>query len=136
MTMDKSMEFPVMMSECFWCGKTKNEILMGMRAVKSDPDRPRSAVYNYDPCDACENMFSQGIHVVEASDHGNNKQPRIGGMFPTGRWLVINAESVDGFITDPELVAQIKEKGKMLVEKNTFDLIYASANKTNEKKVH
>ena len=93
---------------CFWCGKEKNEIaLMGRvrekdhngRAVRdSDVEMPMKAVLDYEPCDCCKNLFSQGVQVIECVEHIQDGRPAISKdengneVFPTGKHIVLRPE--------------------------------------------
>jgi hypothetical protein len=132
--MQDDLEFPVMMSQCFWCGQNGDEILIGRRAVKKQPNRPRMTFVGYEPCTKCKSEFEQGIRFIEAVEKPRfDKQPEIQrGAYPTGRVAVIREEAVDN-IFDGNIVAQIKEHRVALLNPETFSVLFDDFlnNKTN-----
>lgn len=48
---------------CFFCGKEKNEIAL-LGKLKNDAEASRSALFDYEPCDKCKELMSQGITMI------------------------------------------------------------------------
>ena len=108
---------------CFWCGKDKNEIALMGKIDKNDSEAPRRLIMNYEPCDACKELFSKGIQVIGAS-----AEPVIPSMFPiindgnvklypTGTMFVGSEDWAIRFLTanhQESMIDDILEK-KMLV---------------------
>lgn len=81
---------------CFWCGKSKGIALLGQ--LPNDAEAPKEAVFDYEPCDACHDIWQQGVPVLEVTSvpmHKGmpsiNKEPIA---YPTGRCVVINPEAL------------------------------------------
>lgn len=102
------------MGVCFWCGKDNGTVLLlGHNKGKEAPHR---MVSSYEPCPTCRDDMAKGITVMEARepDHYSEKPS------PTGRWVVVNAESIKEVITPPELAEQIIAGKKTLCDVQTF----------------
>lgn len=80
-------------SQCYWCGSDKNEILLLGASYKGEA--PRYMVANYEPCDVCKNGMAQGVTLMEAVKKPTfkNQQEMQEGVYPTGRWCVITTEA-------------------------------------------
>lgn len=97
------------MMQCFWCGEVKAIALLGK--LPDDKEAPRMAVYDYEPCDKCALLMAQGITLMEADEQTKK---------PTGRWVVVTRESLDGIIADESLRETIKRHGKCYVPVGIF----------------
>lgn len=61
---------------CFWCGEPKDKSIKD--EINSDNKKSfRPVINNYNPCERCKEIFSNGIHVI-----GVSKEPVIKTMFP------------------------------------------------------
>ena len=82
---------------CFFCGEEKGIALMGK--LKGDVEAPRQCVLNYEPCDHCKELMSQGLTLVEVvEEQPEDNRPPIqdhenGTLYPTGRFLVVKPEA-------------------------------------------
>ena len=93
----------VKMSKCFFCGGEKNElVLLGDKSSRKDKNawcnnKSMSVIANYEPCDNCQEEFSKGTLLIEASDTPNSKgQPEMQkDVYPTGRYWVINPDAIN-----------------------------------------
>ena len=88
----------VKMSKCFYCGGEKNELVMATRQTRDQcNNKSRSVIANYEPCDDCQEIFSKGTLLIEASDTPNSKgQPEMQkDVYPTGRYWVINPDAIN-----------------------------------------
>ena len=93
--------------KCFWCGEDIGVALLG--ALPNDAKAPHQIVCDYTPCDACIELMSQGITVMEVSN----------GTY-TGAYVVITEESLDSYIADVTLVQNIKNSKKALMPSDLF----------------
>jgi hypothetical protein len=119
--MSKNLGVPVSMSQCFWCGEMKNEILIGRRLTPNADKAPRSVVHSYEPCDKCQAGMNQGITLIEANDHPrDDRQLAMGGAYPTGRWIVVREQALDHIVNDPNLLETIKQHRKTFLEPQAF----------------
>ena len=80
---------------CFFCGEDKNEIALlghiGDLRKHEDIEAPMRMVLDYEPCDHCKEMFSQGVLVIEVTRTPlpDNRPPIAKGAYPTGRHVVV-----------------------------------------------
>lgn len=129
--------FPVQMSQCFWCGEAKNEILIGKRAQKGYKDAPRMAMHNYDPCDQCEQKMEQGIALIEVQEtpvfQGQPvlQQRGTASLYPTGNCLIIRPEAIDKIFGEPA-ASNIKQKGKAFIDSKVFRMLEGDDNEQTE----
>ena len=120
MVKQKVKEFPVMQSICFWCGDTKNEILIGTKA-KSIKSIGHKVVKDYDFCDSCQEIMKQGITCIEVDTlPWSEGQPSMGGGYPSGRWCVITEDGVKDVIEESETLRAIIEKRKVFLPKEVY----------------
>ena len=97
------------MDMCFWCGEPKGILLMGRIHEKkgdhTDVEAPKGMVTSLEPCDKCKENFKLGIRIIEVVDDGsrfeNNVRFAIKAedgklMWPTGRFVVMNADAIKG----------------------------------------
>lgn len=118
---------------CFWCGKEKNEVALMGRIDKEDSQMPMHVIMDYEPCDECKNLFSQGIQVI-----GFTETPAVKGMFPivrteqntlypTGSMFVAREEWVKEFLTandSQEMIENVISKRQLLLpEKIVLEII-------------
>jgi hypothetical protein len=80
---------------CAWCGEETGEIALLGYMGKGDPEAPRRAVLNYEPCPKCSELWAQGTACVEVTDRPmTDGQLQIkDGYYPTGRLSVITKEA-------------------------------------------
>lgn len=120
------------LSQCFWCGGDKNEILLlGANRGKKAPHR---VCFNYEPCDKCKEQFSQGIRIFEAktSPCFDGQLEIDSGMYPTGRMVVVREEFITRMFQPKELVDSILEKRVSAMEPEAFEAFFGEHCSTNE----
>lgn len=79
---------------CFWCGEEKNEIAL-LGKLKGDQEALRSAVVDMEPCPKCKERMDLGITILEGTPTPMREGiPKFHGAYPTGRWVVVEKESV------------------------------------------
>jgi len=89
----------VWLSQCFWCGGSKNEILLDRR-FHSEEQKDRFALTDYEPCDTCKATMALGVTLIEVAGkpHAEGQRGmkhRDGGLvYPTGRWWVLKPQAV------------------------------------------
>lgn len=106
-----------MMSQCFWCDGTKNEILIGKMQVPDMDKVPRSTVIDYDMCDECKENTKDGVRLIEFADtpwHAKQK-PIQRDIYPSGRWLCVVPDALDRWM-DPKTASAAKSAGSLLVD--------------------
>ena len=117
------------MDLCFWCGQPKGIILCGRmhekKGDRTDVEAPKGMVMNLEPCDKCKENFNLGVQIVEVNDDGSRFQNDLAFaikaedgkiMWPTGRFVVMKAESIKGG----------KPGMRMLCHKDMMDKIFAA----------
>lgn len=118
---------------CAWCGKPKNEIaLMGHIKTNKrgeDPEAPKNCVLDYEPCEHCEEQWSQGVAILEATTERPTpyrppimKQENGVDIYPTMRMVVIKAESASRIFGQEMSAGQT-----VLLEDKAFEQIFGGA---------
>ena len=100
------------LSLCFFCGETKNELLLATRQTKEWCDnKSKGVIANYEPCDKCKENHELGMWVIEASEIPVSEgQPEMQeGIYPTGRSWVVKKEA---FNIDSPVVFVTEESAK------------------------
>lgn len=122
---------------CFWCGKPKNELALLGKIDKEDSEAPQKLIVNYEPCDACKELFSKGIHVIGCSD-----KPIVETMFPimqdekhclypTGSMFVASEEWVKDFLKANEsedMIENVLERKTLLMPDSIVNQIIEDSN--------
>ena len=107
---------------CFWCGKEKNEIAL-LGKLPGDAEAPRSTwlIGDYEPCEKCQRIFEQGVHLVEAADHPviHEKQPPWHGAYPTGKHFVLRELAIRGIFA-PETAEELCKRKVGFLDQEAF----------------
>ena len=117
---------------CAWCGEPKNEIAL-MGRIKTDvkgedPEAPMHCVLDYEPCEHCQEQWSQGVAVLEATTKRPTPyRPAIQKqgdteIYPTMRFVVIKPEA-----TERIFGGQFSAGQKLLLEDEAFEQIFGGA---------
>ena len=119
----------VKMSKCFWCGGTKDElILLGSRAKAAErkawcENKSMTVIVNYEPCKKCQKKVDLGVWIIEVEETPNaeGQMPIQEGLYPTGNYWVVKKEyAKEAFDTDSDKVMVDKEVAEKLgLYKNT-----------------
>lgn len=86
---------------CFFCGKHKGIALMGKIGdlrKGEDIEAPRECVLDYEPCDECASIMSQGVSLIEVSEtqpRDNRPPMNAEGIYPLGGLMVLRPEAVE-----------------------------------------
>lgn len=104
------------MMQCFWCGEVKAVALLGK--LPDDRQAPRSAVYDYEPCDKCIELRKQGITII-AVDPKTRR--------PTGAHVIIKSKALATFVTNDETIKRILKEGGALIDADQFEDIFKEA---------
>lgn len=81
---------------CFWCTKETGKPVMLPEVNGKKP--PARAILNYEPCEACKEMFSKGIHIIGVVDKpfAETMPPIVCEeemkLYPTGSFFVASPE--------------------------------------------
>ena len=86
------------MELCFYCQEPKS-VLLDRRLKKT---LPYGAVYNHEPCDACQDWMAQGIILISVVTGARGDNP-----IRTGGWVVVKDDVITRLVNDPALVAHI-----------------------------
>lgn len=123
-------------SQCFWCGESKNEIALLGAAYKGRA--PMYMITNHEPCDKCKEQWRAGILLVEV-DRSNptRSRPEIApGISPTGRWCVLREEAVTRLISEGcKWLGPVLEHRRGYIEKQAYEMFLpeeAQAEKKND----
>lgn len=125
---------------CFFCGQPKNEIVMlgrirargaNGRAVRgSDLEAPKNTVFDYEPCDKCKKIMSQGITLIGVDKSDGKHMDIAKGLYPTGAYTVMKTEAFERIFGDcynEEQMQKIKEGGKILIDHEVLEQLMGSA---------
>jgi hypothetical protein len=116
------------MSQCFFCGKDKDVLLIGkpkkemyeQGLCESDGRmKTRIGVIDMEPCNECADYMKQGIILISVKNEDvNSKNP-----YRTGGWVVVKEDALDNSLTDPEMLRQIKKVRFCFVPDNAWDYL-------------
>jgi len=85
----------ISMTKCFWCGEADGIAIP--KFVKDFDNAPcNGMVVSYEPCQACEEKWIQGVAVLEVSPVplAEHQPPIADGAYPSGNIWVVKAESI------------------------------------------
>ena len=105
---------------CAFCGNRKNEIALlghiGDGRKGEDLEAPMNTVVDYEPCDECKEKWEQGVAIIEVTTTPNSKnQPPIAeGAYPTGAYVVLKEEALNGFHKGDKALMVTEEFQEML----------------------
>lgn len=99
-------------SQCFWCGKDKNEIALLGAAYKGEA--PMHMLLDYEPCDTCRENMGKGVALFEATGMTNGKYDF------TGRWMVIVEDAVRRLFHPEDVAAQVLHHRKAILDPEAF----------------
>lgn len=128
------------MPVCFWCGQPKNEIAL-LGKLPDDAEAPKHIIMDYEPCDACREIFGKGIHVI-----GVTEKPMVPNMFPiisdehntlypSGSMFVARPEWAERFLTandQQDMVTDVLEKKALLLPDEIVNEIIKDAKAVEE----
>lgn len=121
--------------KCFWCGKETGIALLGKIKVGDDKDfkAPSSIVTSYEPCEACKEIFSKGIHVIGVTEHQpKDERPPLQenpDLYPTGAFFVSSENFVKNNFKG-KMLEEILEKRKLLMDN---DMVLKIINNSEER---
>ena len=99
------------MTTCFYCGESKEIILVGSRtrqfkeaglASESGEMPPSVGCIDKIPCAKCEELMKQGTILISVKDGEDGDNP-----YRTGGWVVIKDEAIRGMIRPTALAEDI-----------------------------
>lgn len=91
---------------CFWCGKDKSEVYMlgrirrkdpqtGKSIANSDEKAPMHMCMDYEPCDNCKAIMSQGITLIGVKPTDGKHKEIQKGFYPTGVICTLKPEAFE-----------------------------------------
>ena len=119
---------------CFFCGKERGELaLLGHIGGKKDEKAPMRAIIDYEPCDECQKLMKRGITLIGVTEKPiiESQPPIQEGLYPTGAFTVVKAESLEYLINDEELRAKTLECGKAFIEQKMLNELCADKSNTD-----
>jgi hypothetical protein len=125
---------------CFWCGEETGEIALLGKIDKEDSAAPMRCVLNYEPCEKCKKLFSQGIHVIGCTEERpSNGLPPISrtgdaDMYPTGAYVVVSRDYIKRVFAQQgnSFVDRVLKCGKLLAEDVVVKEIIASSQQVEQ----
>lgn len=113
------------LSQCFWCGKDKNEIaLLGIQSKRltGKEKAPNRVVLDFKPCAKCIEGMALGITVIEASEHEKKGYHQVGpGLYYSGRWFVLKEEAFKRIFNDESLIKAALECRKSFITEEAYN---------------
>ena len=117
---------------CAWCGEPKNEIALlghiGDRRKGEDLEAPRNCVLDYAPCEHCQEQWSAGVAILEATTvRPTPYRPPIQKdgdteIYPTMRLVVIKTEAAERIFN-----GQFRAGDRLLLEDEAFERLFGGA---------
>lgn len=106
-------------SQCFFCGETKNEVVLVGR-LPGDEQAPHQAVFDMEPCETCKGHMERGIILISVSEKltKDRKNP-----YRTGGWVVLKEEALRRMIKAPEVLEDILKRRVAFVPDEVWDKI-------------
>ena len=106
---------------CFWCGEAMNMLVLFGRLPNDKEAGMHCGAISYEPCDKCKGHWAQGITLIEAgmSPQSENQPEMQKGVYPTGRFLVLNPEAVER-IFNPDAAADVLKHRMCFMDFETF----------------
>lgn len=107
---------------CFFCGEDKNEIALLGKIDKNDSEAPRRAVLDYEPCEKCKKLMSQGVALIGVTTTPNNpgqrpiQQNQEATLYPTGNLVIMRPDAVRRLLSDHDMAENIIKSGKTLAD--------------------
>lgn len=103
-------------SQCFFCGKTKNELALLGASYRGQA--PRQMVLNYDPCEECQTNMARGITLIECEQSYTplNRPAIKEGLYPTGSWCVLKEDAVKRIFKGAPMLDDVLRYRKTFVE--------------------
>ena len=115
------------MTNCFYCGESKDIILVGKAnniMKKSDmcsndgEMNQNIGVVDMEPCNECKESMEKGIMLISTKDgEAGNDNP-----YRTGNIVVVTEDFIER-LTDEPLTSQIIKKRCTFIEDKTWDMI-------------
>lgn len=102
-------------SQCFWCGKDKNELALLGAAYREEA--PRHMVLDYEPCDECKKNMALGITLMEATKTPGD-DPK-----PTGRWMVVKEDVIPRLFQPESVVENVLRYRKAYLDTEGFQKV-------------
>lgn len=106
---------------CFWCGEPTNVLVLFGRLPNDKEAGMHCGPIDYEPCDKCKGNWAQGITLIEADvSPQSENQPEIQkGLYPTGRFLVLNPDAAERIFT-PETAADALKHRMCFIDLEVF----------------
>ena len=101
-TPDKEKGLDPIISNCFVCGKEKNELILTgnkgklIRKAAGVHKDTRSLCFDKIPCQKCQNIMNQGVIFISCKDEDDGKE----NPYRTGGWCAVKPEYVQRIMPD------------------------------------
>lgn len=98
------------MDICFWCKRPKDN--------KDADGQPE--YFDYEPCLTCNAHVNKGIMVVQVTEAPNGDKPIGDGIYPTGKWVVIDRDRLKDGLSGWVGLDDVLKSGNMFVNEDTW----------------
>lgn len=108
--------------KCFYCQEDKNQVILAGRIGREDLEAPRNAVWDFEPCDKCQELMEQGIILISVDEEKTGDD--LQNPFRTGGWVVVKEETFRQLPINPaELVEDICKKRMAFIPDDVWKLM-------------
>jgi hypothetical protein len=82
---------------CFFCNEQKNEVVLPGYMGRGDPEAPRAAVWDMNPCDKCAGYMKQGVILISINE-SQTTDPK--NPYRTGGWCVVKDAAIERMLEE------------------------------------
>lgn len=94
-----------MIPKCFWCGESKNEIVL-LGKLKDDAKAPHGVAVDMNPCGTCAEYMKKGIICISIDESKTPPNAKPQDYYRSGGWAVITEEAVRRLPADADYISQ------------------------------
>ena len=105
---------------CFFCEQPKGDVVLLGASYKGKA--PMHMLFDYDPCETCQDKFEQGILFIEVGEKPwtEGQIPLYkNGPYPSGRHWVLKRDAFSDMFPDSDTKTTIMQQGKALIDPDT-----------------
>lgn len=114
---------------CFLCGEPSGVAIPGQlrpernkagEITNSDPEAPREAVWDYEPCSKCSDLMTQGVMLIEVDE---SKTTDKNNPYRTGSMCVIKDDALSRIMKDGDLRDTVLRRRAAFIPTEVWDAI-------------
>ena len=104
---------------CFFCGQHKNELVIPGYISAGDPEAPRNAVWDMEPCADCAEKMKLGILLISVDPKRTTDKRN---PYRSGGWVIIKEEAFKRAFSGPIVETVLKYRWTF-VEDEVWDKV-------------